>query len=719
MAEKKEKHYLKDDAQLLEEWNWEKNGELHPSQMTTGSNKKVWWICTKGHSYESTPNNRLQGKGCPYCSGRRVIIGENDLLTKNPKLAAEWDYEKNFPMRPEHVKPGRNKTVWWKCEKCSYKWKASINSRNRGAGCPKCAKRFHSSFPEQAIYYYLHQVYPDAINSYKDIFKNQMELDIYIPSIKTGIEYDGEGAHTDKHIEKDSRKYQICKANGIRLIRIREATYKGDIPICDIQIKSEYITGNLKSVDLIIEQLEIILKFTVNHDVERDSVDILEQIRNILEQHSLATEYPKIAEEWNYERNGNLTPKMFFSGCGDRVWWRCARGHEWKAAIQPRTKSVGCPYCSNRKVLPGFNDLATTDSDIAKEWHFEKNGELRPQNTTRSVSKKVWWICEKGHEYQMRIDHRTTGHKCPYCMGSKTIPGENDFTVKHPMLLEEWDYKQNEGIFPSDYLPGSEKRVWWICKRCGHSWNAMIASRVNGNGCPECGKKLANSRALESKIQNGGSFENWCKERPSKRYLLAEWEPSNELKPTDVSPKSYTKILWKCSTCGYCWKSAVFSRANADKTCPVCMNRVTLPGYNDLASKRPDLLDEWCYELNQDVTPEQVTAGSSKEVWWQGKCGHKWKTKVSSRGINNSGCPYCSGTRVLPGFNDLLTLNPGLASQWDKERNSMRPSEVTPGSHKKVFWRCDRGHIWEAQIKSRNTGVGCPQCARENNNRKG
>ena len=123
------------------------------------------------------------------------------------------------------------------------------------------------------------------------------------------------------------------------------------------------------------------------------------------------------------------------------------------------------------------------------------------------------------------------------------------------------------------------------------------------------------------------------------------------------------------------------------------------------------MLHEWCYELNPNISPEEVTIGSSKIVWWQGNCGHKWEAKIRDRGLNNHGCPYCSGARVLPGFNDLLTLNPQLAAQWDNERNSITPSEVTPGSHKKVFWRCENGHIWEAQIKSRNSGCGCPYCA--------
>ena len=101
---------------LASEWHPTKNGEISPRGIALNSNKKVWWLCAMGHTYEATPNNRVRGKGCPYCSGRRVLPGKNDLLTKNPELAAEWDYEKNYPIRPEDIMPGRNKTAWWICK---------------------------------------------------------------------------------------------------------------------------------------------------------------------------------------------------------------------------------------------------------------------------------------------------------------------------------------------------------------------------------------------------------------------------------------------------------------------------------------------------------------------------------------------------------------------------------------------------------------------------
>ena len=139
MAEKKEKRYVSDNAQLMAEWHWEKNAGLTPADVMPGSNKKVWWKCSKGHEWKALVSGRTAGNGCPYCSGRYPIKGETDLQTVNPTLAKEWNYEKNTGLTPVDVTPGSKKKVWWKCS-AGHEWQALVSSRNRGAGCPQCAR---------------------------------------------------------------------------------------------------------------------------------------------------------------------------------------------------------------------------------------------------------------------------------------------------------------------------------------------------------------------------------------------------------------------------------------------------------------------------------------------------------------------------------------------------------------------------------------------------
>lgn len=130
---------------------------------------------------------------------------------------------------------------------------------------------------------------------------------------------------------------------------------------------------------------------------------------------------------------------------------------------------------------------------------------------------------------------------------------------------------------------------------------------------------------------------------------------------------------------------------------------------NSLSVVHPELIVEWS-KKNLPLTPDGITFGSNKVVWWKGSCGHEWKTSVKARSKGEK-CPICSGARAVAGINDLSTLKPGLASEWSK-KNEIKPTEVTVGSHKKVIWKCRLGHEWTASVKSRSiNGSGCPYCS--------
>jgi len=130
---------------------------------------------------------------------------------------------------------------------------------------------------------------------------------------------------------------------------------------------------------------------------------------------------------------------------------------------------------------------------------------------------------------------------------------------------------------------------------------------------------------------------------------------------------------------------------------------------NSLVAVHPELVAEWS-EKNLSLTPDSITFGSNKKVWWKGACGHEWETSVKARS-NGEKCPICSGARVVSGINDLSTLKPELASEWS-EKNEIKPTEVSIGSHKKVLWKCKLGHEWTATVKSRTINkTGCPYCS--------
>ena len=201
---------------------------------------------------------------------------------------------------------------------------------------------------------------------------------------------------------------------------------------------------------------------------------------------SLAYKFPELAKEWHPTKNGDLTPHDVTYGSNKKVWWKCKNGHKWQASANHRSRGEGCPYCSNKKVLLGYNDILTTDPTVAKEWNYDKNGDLLPTMVGRGSAKRVWWKCEKGHEWQTVIYSRTKSKRgCPYCCNQKILRGYNDLATINPNLAAEWNYDKNENLLPSQVAPFTNKKVWWKCKE-GHAWQAAISDRQTGDGCPYC-----------------------------------------------------------------------------------------------------------------------------------------------------------------------------------------------------------------------------------------
>lgn len=225
MAENKEKRYVSDNAQLIAEWDWEKNDEigLSPNKATCGSAKKAWWKCSSGHSFYKSIDKMHKNHSCPICSGHKTVTGVNDFATCYPEIAKEWHPTKNCDVLPTDISKKNGRKVWWLCE-YGHEWQATPKDRaNDRTGCPICSSRRNTSFPEQAIYYYVKKLYPDAINRYKGVFDNGMELDIYIPSIQLGVEYDGGAWHNNEESHfKERTKYEICQNKNIFLIRVKE-----------------------------------------------------------------------------------------------------------------------------------------------------------------------------------------------------------------------------------------------------------------------------------------------------------------------------------------------------------------------------------------------------------------------------------------------------------------------------------------------------------------
>lgn len=546
-------------------WDYEKNPTKPEDYPGLHSNKKIWFKCEKGHSWNTQIADFTRGTRCPYCSNRKVIRGFNDLFTIAPFLEKEWDFDKN-KIDPYNISYGSKKKAWWKCKK-GHSWLAVINTRIRGNGCPECAKETQSSLPEKAVYYYVKQVFSDAIENPILEEINKRELDIYIPSLRIGIEYDGVNWH--KSIKRDLEKDSLCANASITLIRLREKGCPKYISK-SIKINCDRIHSNVLLMEKPINEIfSEIAKITgkshkISVDVKKDLTFINELYVTYQKENSLAKLSPEIAKEWNYEKNGRLRPEMFANSSNQKVWWKCRYGHEWQAVIGSRTglhHHNGCPICSGHVVLPGFNDLKSQFPEIAKEWDYEKNGDLKPDKITAFNTKKVGWICSNGHHYDASIRTRTKLNSgCPVCLGLKADKGKNDLQTLFPEIAKEWDYKKNGNLKPSDIKPGSEKKVWWTCPQ-GHSYQTIPRIRTQKHtGCPYCAnlKILKGYNDLESKYPE----------------LMKDWDyDKNNKLPSEISCGTNYKAFWNCHVCGFEWQANVSSRTILKTGCPECYRR--------------------------------------------------------------------------------------------------------------------------------------------------
>ena len=422
-----------------------------------------------------------------------------------------------------------------------------------------------------------------------------------------------------------------------------------------------------------------------------------------------ATTNPELMTEWCWEMNSRegIDPTTFSYGTNRKVWWKCKTcGNTWSASVSNRaSRNSGCPYCSNYKVKKGFNDLATVSPDIAKEWDYEKNSPLKPDEVVAFYSKKVWWRCKDcGNSWQASPNARAR-RGCPYCCNHIKIEGFNDFESQYPGLVKEWDYDKNKKL-PSQYAAGSDARVWWKCSN-GHSWKTTINSRTKrSGGCPYCSNKKVLLGYNDLFTTNPELKEEW------------DFEKNKNVSPSTIGAGYQKKVWWICKSCGNSWETRVYLRVNGSG-CPECgkeknkINRLkTMASKNPLFLQYPYLEEEWDYEKNKSLDISLIPASSSQFVWWKCKEGHSYKTRISTRTLRKAGCPYCHGQKVLPGINDLKTLNPNLAEEWDYEKNKpLTPSDVFSHGSKTVWWKCSKcGYSWKAKINNRANGRGCPAC---------
>lgn len=410
----------------------------------------------------------------------------------------------------------------------------------------------------------------------------------------------------------------------------------------------------------------------------------------------LFKEYPSLIHELDLEKNTLEAVKNTTCGSTRIIFWKCEQGHRYEMSANNKIKSKGCPYCNNKRVIVGENDLETWckqngRTQILDDWNSDKNA-VSPRELTYGSNKKVWFKCHIcGYEWQTVIASRTRQHtdcrmcsrrisssfpeQCVYFYILKAFPDaingdrsvlegrELDIWVPSLDFAIEYDGKKWHG----DLLKDIDKDM--LCNRKG-----ITLYRIRENGC----------KALES--DKSISFE----------YDYGDWDSLSKIILeifVDIGVKSVDVNIVRDE---YIIKEQYYIQS---------LN-------NSLKNLYPELAKEWHPTKNGNITPDLIIAETHDKYYWLCPEGHTYKASPKNRIRMNSGCPYCAGQKILKGFNDLETTHPEIALDFDNTKNDRKSFEVGKGCSDYFWFKCHKcGYEFYYQLSTYVARGGkCPVC---------
>ncbi len=347
--------------------------------------------------------------------------------------------------------------------------------------------------------------------------------------------------------------------------------------------------------------------------------------RKVTPKTSLAGTHPHLVPSWHPTENGGIRPEDVFAGTGDEYAWLCEDGHTFRTSPNARTTSgVGCGYCANI-LVDESNSLRTTHPTIAAELNDELNAGVTADHVVAGSELTLGWSCSLGHDYWTSPANRTSGSNCHVCTHQVVHP-TTCLAATHPTVAAMWHPALNGDLTPYDVFPGSMDKAWFDCGN-GHAYDGAIVSRVKGVGCRYC----SNREVCETNSM-----------RVTRPDLAAQLHPTkNGAHTPDTLVAGTSRPLWWLCELGHDWKVSGDNRVRQGTGCPYCSNKKVWPGFNDMATTRPDIAAEFHASLNGDLTPQTVVAGTGKPLHWECACGNVWRATGDSRANRGRGCKEC------------------------------------------------------------------------------
>ncbi|MET8836981.1 zinc-ribbon domain-containing protein [Micromonospora sp. NPDC004540] len=651
--------------EVAAEWHPTANNGRRPDQIVYGSNERAWWQCAADgrHQWQTRIVQRTAERtGCPYCTNKRASA-TNNLAVLYPKVAEQWHPHRNGSLTAATVPAGSGANAWWTCPGGpDHEWQVRVAQRTTGgAGCPFCQNQRVS-----------------ITNSLATLF----------PKVAAQLDAELNGGLTPAEVIAGSNKprWWRCLAGPDHVWKAKphDRTARGGTgcPACvghQVSVTNSLATlfpdvaaqwHPVRNGDQRPENVTAYSNTPVWWQCLQDSSHEWKTApsnrsgghtgcpfcknRRVSAENNLAVINPALAAQFDPALNKGITPEQVVASSSFRAVWRCAAGpdHIWEMSVASRMiRDAGCPACRGRKVSV-TNSLATRRPDLAAQWHPTRNAALTPNDVIATSSTTlVWWKCPYGldHEWSTMAYQRTVvGTGCPCCRGLR-ISVTNSLATRRPDLAAQWHPTRNGALTPEKVVSGSKISVWWKCAEGpDHEWSATLDKRAgrDSTGCPACAGvqvSVTNSLATRSPL------------------IAAQLDPllNDGLTPDRVVNGSEEKLWWRCPEGpDHTWPAVVSSRTRAGNGCPCCAGQ-RLSVTNCLATRFPEIATELDPELNEGLTADQLTAGSTKAIEWRCRNNpeHTWTTKVSSRTAGDTNCPVCAVTgynAAKPGFLYLL-----------------------------------------------------------------
>lgn len=637
-----------------------------------------------------------------------------ELITELPDLINYWDYNKNSKLNIETLTVTSKNIINWKCPSCSYEWRASVSKaykqfKNMSRICPVCdlgdvlvkeRNSIYKRFPNFIKYINFHH------ENFETIREEILNLSFFSKRL---FHFKCPTCFTSWIDVADSSR--LMKKSKNTIVHTDCNKYNHFVPYTKAypNLGRIYLAGGENKVEFeklrLDENVTLPKKWRCDKCGHSFKMSLDRLISRIKRDGYYCTECKATFDTPIQAKNSplgytdsnlvdelvskHIKKNMIDSLSNIVATWKCSKcSGKYDCSVVKRHQE-GCPYCSNKQMLKGFNTLQETHSYLEKFW--DEGNSTKLSDYWSKSTEAINWSCPCcGIHFQcspIEMISRTNIENsnfetCPNNCDWDTLVFNNDILHDSPKLREEWSSKN--GIPVHLALSHIEtKKYWWHCSSCKQDYLCSIPIRREvKNTCPYCNDELP-LKGFNTLFDDYPEFSDF-------------WSKNNSQDPTQmtISGAKNNKFLWICSCCNLEFeekleviidKFSIIQGKELIRVCPYCTEKIPKPS-ESLGGQKSFLRSEWLENLNGDIN--KIFCNSSDTVEWVcRRCHRNFKARISERKENDNCCPYCSKRELAVGYNDLATTHPLVIKEWSA-LNDRESCSVMCNSNYRAWWKC-------------------------------